>query len=139
MTQATAIVVTDSVGASTTFTPSRQSPDFAQYEDRSSGVYAGYGKLTYTLKRPTAPKKGSTTVVPRNLRASVKIETPVIGVQTINGLASSVVRRRPTVEVIFTFPEDCTVEERKRLHWFTTQTLQNAQTDDLLWNYATPA
>jgi len=139
MTQATSIIVSDSNNVSATFAPSRQSPDFAQYEDRSSGVYAGYGKITYTLKRPMAPKKGSTSVGPRNLRATAKIETPVLGVQTINGLSTNVVRRRPTVEMIFTFPEDCTLEERKRLHWYTHQLLQNAQTDDLLWNYATPA
>lgn len=138
--QATAISLTDSVGGTFNFAPSRQSPDFAQFEDRSSGVYAGYGKITYTLKRPTAPKKGQPSgLTPRNLRASIKIETPVIGVQTINGLASSVVRRRPTAELIFTFPEDCTVEERKRLHWYVNQITSNAQTDDLLWNYATPA
>lgn len=139
MTQATSIVVTDAQSVSHTFTPARQSADYAQFEDRSSGVYVGYGKITYSLKRPMAPKKGTVAPATKNLRASIKIETPVLGSQTVNGITNTVVRRRPTVEVIFTFPEDCTVEERKYLHFATTQTLMNAQTDDLLWNYATPA
>lgn len=109
------IVLADALGTPVnhTFEPARSAADFAQWEDRSSAYYIGYNKITMQLKRPSGNQKSGN----RNLRATVKIETPkleTVSNSTISGIAPApTVSYRPTVTTEYVLPERCALQDRK--------------------------
>lgn len=109
-----------------TFAPAKTMSDMALLEDRAVGVYIGFNKLTFALTRPNGPSQQAT----RNLKLSIKIETPkmeVVSNNTLVGIAPApTVSYRPVAEVMFTFPERCSLQDRKDLLAFVKNALANA-------------
>lgn len=140
MTAIANIVIND--GAATpvahTFAPAKAVADYAQLEDRAAGIYIGYNKLTIGLTRPTGPAQQAT----RNLKLSVKIETPkmeVVSNGTVSGIAPApTVSYRPVVELLATFPERCSLQDRKDLQAFIKNVLSNAFITNAFENYELP-
>lgn len=121
-----------------TFEPAKTQNDFAMLEDRSSGVYIGYNKMTFSLRRPKGPSQSAN----RNLRLNIKIETPkmeVVSNDTITGIAPApTVSYRPVVELNVTLPDRCSLQDRKDLQAFITNALSNAFVTDAFENYELP-
>lgn len=121
-----------------TFAPAKTQSDYALLEDRSAGVYIGYNKLTFSLKRPSGPSK----VASRNLKLSIKIETPkleVVSNNTVTGIAPApTVSYRPVAELIVTLPERCSLQDRKDLQAFMKNVLSNPFVTDAFEKYELP-
>lgn len=140
MTAIANIVIND--GATTplahTFSPAKTESDYALLEDRAAGIYIGYNKLTFSLTRPKGPAEQAT----RNLKLSVKIETPkmeVVSNGTVSGIAPApTVSYRPVVELQATFPERCSLQDRKDLQAFIKNALSNAFVTNAFENYELP-
>jgi hypothetical protein len=119
-----------------TFAPAKTVADFALLEDRAAGIYIGYNKLTMSLTRPTG-KPGSS----RNLKLSMKIETPkleTIGTAS-NGLTPPpLVAYRPVVELLFTLPERCSMQDRKDLAAYVKALVLNANFTAAVEQYELP-
>lgn len=108
-----------------TFAPAKTQADSALLEDRAAGIYVGFNKLSLTLVRPNGAANGS-----RNLKLSMKIETPkleVVSNNTVTGIAPApTVSYRPTAELIFTFPERCSLQDRKDLQAYVKNWLSHS-------------
>lgn len=121
-----------------TFAPAKTQADSALLEDRSSGIYIGYNKLSLTLVRPTGPSNGAN----RNLKLSIKIETPkmeVVSNNTYSGIAPApTVSYRPVAEVMVTFPERCSLQDRKDLRSYLLGALANSFVIDSFEKYELP-
>jgi len=120
-----------------TFAPAKTQADFAVLEDRSAGSYVGFNKLTYALTRPSGNTKGAS----RNLKLSIKIETPKLeDVQmVVSGFAPApTVSYRPVIEVIATMPERCLLQDRKDLLAFVKNALANSFTTDAFEKFELP-
>lgn len=121
-----------------TFSPARAVADMALLEDRSSGIYIGYNKLTFELVRPS----GSSDKANRNLRLKLKIETPkmeVVSNNTVSGIAPApTVSYRPVAELVCTFPERCTLQDRKDLQALMRNVLANSFVTDAFEKYELP-
>lgn len=134
------IVINDGAGTPVahTFTPAKAEADFALLEDRAAGIYIGYNKLTFSLSRPKGPAQAAT----RNLKLSIKIETPkmeVVSNGTVSGIAPApTVSYRPVVELTSTFPERCSLQDRKDLQAFIKNALSNAFVTNAFENYELP-
>lgn len=119
-----------------TFGPARTPVDGALWEDRSSSQYIGYNKVTMELKRPTGSSSGSAN---RNIKAVIRVETPKlenVTNSTVSGIAPApTVSYRPMAELTFTFPERCSLGDRKDLQKYTLQLLSNAFVTDLVEKY----
>jgi hypothetical protein len=133
------IVINDGQGTPVahTFAPAKTVADYALLEDRVAGVYIGYNKLTFSLTRP----KGATDVASRNLKLSVKIETPKL--ETLSNNSAGItppptVSYRPVVELNCTFPERCSLQDRKDLQAFIKNALSNAFVTDAFEKYELP-
>lgn len=109
-----------------TFSPAKTEADYALLEDRAAGIYIGYNKLTFKLDRP----KGAANAATRNLKLSLKIETPkmeVVSNSSVSGIAPApTVSYRPVVELHCTFPERCSLQDRKDLQAYVKDALSNA-------------
>lgn len=117
-----------------TFSPAKTTSDYVLYENRVSGQYIGYEKLTISMQRPRGPSNQAN----RNLKYTVKLEAPVlesIGTSDSGLPALPTVAHRPTVEVIFTFSERATKQQRKDMRYLAWGILANAgigsEIDDL--------
>lgn len=121
-----------------TFAPAKTVSDFALLEDRASGVYIGYNKLTFALTRPTGPSKEAT----RNLKLSIKIETPkmeVVSNSTISGiLPAPTVSYRPVAELVCTIPERSSLQDRKDLQALMKNLLANSFVTDAFEKFELP-
>lgn len=121
-----------------TFAPAKTSADMALLEDRVSGIYIGYNKLTISLMRPVGDAKAAT----RNLKLLIKLETPkmeVVSNNTISGIApAATVSYRPVVEMIATLPERSTLQDRKDLQAYIRNALSNAFITDAFEKYELP-
>ncbi|DAD51195.1 TPA_asm: coat protein [ssRNA phage SRR7976325_13] len=134
------IVVND--GATTpvahTFAPAKTSADVALLEDRVAGIYIGFNKLTLALTRPNGAAKNAT----RNLKLSIKIETPkleTVSNNTVSGIAPApTISYRPVVEMVATFPERCSLQDRKDLQAFLKNVLANSFVTDAFEKYELP-
>lgn len=134
------IVINDGQGTPVahTFAPAKTQADFAVLEDRAVGTYIGFNKLTYALTRPSGGTKGAV----RNLKLSMKIETPkleVVSNNTISGIAPApTVSYRPVIEVTATMPERCSLQDRKDLLAFVKNALANSFTTDAFEKFELP-
>lgn len=121
-----------------TFAPAKTMADMALLEDRSSGIYVGFNKLTFSLSRPNGPSKAAS----RNLKLSIKIETPkleVVSNNTISGIAPApTVSYRPVVELTATFPERCSLQDRKDLQAYIKNILSNGFVTSAFESYELP-
>lgn len=121
-----------------TFAPAKTSADFALLEDRTAGIYIGYNKLTFSLVRPT----GNGQVANRNLKLSIKIETPkleTVSNSTVSGIAPApTISYRPVVELIATFPERSQLQDRKDLQAFIKNILSNTFVTDAFEKFELP-
>lgn len=121
-----------------TFAPAKTQSDFAVLEDRAAGIYIGYNKLTFDLKRPTGASKNAS----RNLKLSIKIETPkleTVSNNTYSGIAPApTVSYRPVAELTVTLPERCTLQDRKDLQAFVKNVMSNAFVTDAFEKYELP-
>jgi len=126
-----------------TFAPAKTQADMALLEDRTSAsnpaqLYIGFNKLTMTLVRPTG-NSGSAT---RNIKASIKIETPkleTVSNSTVSGIAPApTVSYRPVAELMLTLPERCSLQDRKDLQAFLKNLLSNTFVTDLFEKYELP-
>lgn len=121
-----------------TFAPAKTQADMALLEDRVAGIYIGYNKLTFTLTRPSGPAQQAT----RNLKLSIKIETPkleTVSNNTVLGIAPApTISYRPVVELIATFPERCSLQDRKDLQAYIRNVLSNAFVTDAFEKYELP-
>lgn len=121
-----------------TFAPAKTQADMALLEDRSSGVYIGYNKLTFTLSRPVGASKEAT----RNLKLSIKIETPkleTVSNNTVSGIAPApTISYRPVAELVVTFPERCSLQDRKDLQAYIKNALANSFVTDAFEKYELP-
>lgn len=119
-----------------TFGPARTPVDGALWEDRSSSQYIGYNKVTMELKRPTGSSGGSAN---RNIKAVIRVETPKlenVTNSTVSGIAPApTVSYRPMAELTFTFPERCSLGDRKDLQKYILQLMSNAFVTDLVEKY----
>lgn len=119
-----------------TFGPARTPVDGALWEDRSSSQYIGYNKVTMELKRPTGSNGGSAN---RNIKAVIRVETPKlenVTNSTVSGIAPApTVSYRPMAELTFTFPERCSLGDRKDLQKYILQLMSNAFVTDLVEKY----
>lgn len=116
-----------------TFAPAKTSADYSLHEDRISGLYIGYNKLTMSLTRPNAKS--------RNIKLMVKVETPKL--ETLGTSASGftpppTVAYRPVCEVVFTFPERCALQDRKDLQAFVKNMFSNAFLTSAVENFELP-
>lgn len=109
-----------------TFAPAKVSPDAAMLENRSSGTYIGFDKLVYELSRP----KGNSNVANRNLKLTLRIETPkleVVSNNTVSGISPApTVSYRPFGELTFVFPERSSRQDRKDLRALFVSLLNHA-------------
>lgn len=133
------IVINDGAGTPVahTFAPAKAVADYALLEDRAAGVYIGYNKLTFSLTRPT----GATQVANRNLKLSIKIETPKMETLSSNDagiIPPPTVSYRPVVELTATLPERCSLQDRKDLQAFIKNALANAFVTNAFENYELP-
>lgn len=120
-----------------TFNPSRTSSDFAQYENRSIGIYIGYEKLTLSLSRP----KGTAGSNARNLKANVRIETPVL--ETLGSAQSgfvppATIAYRLVADVTFTLSERSTSQQRKDLRRLMGEAMSHASVIAMLEQFEMP-
>lgn len=116
------------------YEPARLESDFAQYEDRAGGVYAGYGKLTLTLKRP-APGGA------QNLKLGVKIDIPVmeaLAPADTGFTPQPTVAYRNVCEVTMTFPARSSKQQRSDIFAMLKGALAHAHVVGLVDNYAVP-
>lgn len=134
------IVINDGQGTPVahTFAPAKTQADWALLEDRTAGIYIGYNKLTFNLLRPSGDSKAAS----RNLKLSIKIETPKlenVTNSTISGIAPApTISYRPTVELICTFPERCALQDRKDLQAYIKNVLSNSFVTDAFEKYELP-
>jgi hypothetical protein len=134
------IVINDGLGTPVahTFAPAKTTADFAVFEDRVGGIYIGFNKLTFALTRPTGPAKTAA----RNLKLSIKIETPKlesVSNSTYSGVAPApTVSYRPVCELSFTFPERCALQDRKDLKAFVLNLLSNSFVTDAVEKFELP-
>jgi hypothetical protein len=134
------IVLADALGTPVnhTFAPAKTQADMALLEDRSAGLYIGFNKLTFNLQRP----KGASGVSNRNLRLSIRVETPkmeVVSNNTVSGIAPApTVSYRPVAELNFTFPDRCSLQDRKDLQAYVLQLLQNSFVTAAVETYELP-
>lgn len=134
------IVINDGQGTPVahTFAPAKAEADYALLEDRSAGIYIGFNKLVFNLSRP----KGNAQAGTRNLKLSIKIETPkmeVVSNSTVSGIAPApTVSYRPVCELITTFPERCSLQDRKDLQAFIKNVLANAFVTSAFESYELP-
>lgn len=137
MAQASNITVNDATSPTPvahTFEPSRIESDFAQYEDRAVGVYAGYGKLTLSLKRP-APGGA------QNLKLGVKIDIPVmeaLAPADTGFTPQPTVAYRNVCEVTMTFPARSSKQQRSDIFTMLRNVLTHTPVVNLVENYAVP-
>lgn len=140
MSQIANIVINDgqSTPVAHTFAPAKTQADYALLEDRTAGIYIGYNKLTFMLKRPT----GDSRAASRNLVLNLKIETPKlenVTNSTISGIAPApTISYRPVVDVTVTFPERCSLQDRKDLQAYLKNVLSNAFVTDAFEKYELP-
>lgn len=107
------------------------------YEDRASGVYIGYNKLTLSVRRPTGDARHGS----RNLRLSVKIETPkleVLGNSSTGITPPPTVSYRPVAEIVVTMPERSSLQDRKDLQAFLVGSLSNTFVTDMFQKFELP-
>lgn len=134
------IVINDGQGTPVahTFAPAKTQADWALLEDRAAGLYIGYNKLTFDLKRPT----GESRQASRNLKLSIKVETPkleVVSNSTVSGIAPApTISYRPTAELVVTFPERCSLQDRKDLQAYIKNLLSNTFVTDAFEKYELP-
>lgn len=134
------IVINDGQGTPVahTFAPAKTQADYALLEDRTAGIYIGYNKLTFTLARPSGASKAAN----RNLRLSIRIETPKlenVTNSTISGIAPApTISYRPQVELMATFPERCSLQDRKDLQAYVKNALSNSFVTDAFEKYELP-
>lgn len=134
------IVLNDGQGTPVahTFAPAKTAADYAVLEDRAAGVYIGFNKLTFNLQRPVGPSN----VANRNLKLSILIETPkleVVSNNTVSGIQPApTVSYRPKVELTVTFPERCSLQDRKDLQAYIKNALANAAVTDAFEKYELP-
>lgn len=134
------IVINDGQGTPVahTFAPAKTQADMALLEDRTAGIYIGYNKLTFALMRPVGASKEAT----RNLKLSIKIETPkleTVSNHTVSGIAPApTISYRPVVELIATFPERCSLQDRKDLQAYIKNVLANSFVTDAFEKYELP-
>jgi hypothetical protein len=134
------IVLNDAQGTPVahTFAPAKTQSDFALLEDRSAGLYIGFNKLTFNLSRP----KGATNTSNRNLRLEIKLETPkmeTVSNNTVSGIAPApTVSYRPVAELNMTFPDRCSLQDRKDLQKYVLQLLSNSFVTDAVEKYELP-
>lgn len=121
-----------------TFAPASVEAGRAVLEDRASGVYIGYNKLTLTLSRPTGQPKSAT----RNLVLGVKMETPkmeTVSSSTVAGIAPApTVSYRPFAELKVTVPERSVLQDRKDLQKFMREVLANPFVTDMFEKFELP-
>lgn len=120
-----------------TFSPAGTPVDESKWEDRSAGTYLGFNKLWMKLRRPSGPITANGSG--RNLRLNLRVETPkmeVISNSSVSGIAPApTVSYRPTAEVEFTFPERCSLQDRKDILKYLIGYLQNAVVTSAVENY----
>lgn len=120
-----------------TFEPVRTGADVAHYEDKSATQYIGFWKLAMQLKRPSGPSKQAN----RNLEAIIRLETPVLetlGTADSGLTPAPTVAFRPQVEVRFTLPERCSLQQRKDLRTMLANFMGQLTMADLVENYRVP-
>lgn len=121
-----------------TFAPAKTQADYALLEDRAAGIYIGYNKLVFSLKRPSGDSKSAL----RNLKLNIDIETPKlenVTNSTISGIAPApTISYRPMVKLEVTFPERCSLQDRKDLQAFMKNVLSNAFVTDAFEKYELP-
>ncbi len=134
------IVINDGQGTPVahTFAPAKTQADMALLEDRTAGIYIGYNKLTFALMRPVGASKEAT----RNLKLSIKVETPkleTVSNNTVSGIAPApTISYRPVVELVATFPERCSLQDRKDLQAYIKNLLSNPFVSDAFEKYEMP-
>lgn len=133
------IVINDGQGTPVahTFAPAKTMSDYALLEDRVTGVYLGYNKLTFALSRP----KGPSNVSNRNIQLTIKVETPKM--EVLSGSDSGytpapTVAYRPVAELKVTFPDRCSLQDRKDLKAFVTNVMANSFVTDAFEKYELP-
>lgn len=121
-----------------TFAPALVEAGRAVLEDRASGIYIGYNKLTLTLSRPTGQPNSAT----RNLVLGIKIETPkmeTVSNGTVSGIAPApTVSYRPWAELKVTVPERAALQDRKDLQKFLKDILSNTYVVDMFEKFELP-
>lgn len=121
-----------------TFEVARLMPEEALFEDRASGIYIGYNKLVLSVQRPKGPAAQAT----RNIKAVVRVETPkmeTLSNNTVSGISPApTVSYRPVAELTFTFPERCSLQDRKDILAYVKNVLSNAVTDNLVQKFELP-
>lgn len=120
------------------FAPAKTNSDYALLEDRSAGLYIGFNKLVFDLKRP----KGASNQANRNLQLDIRIETPKLEVtsnNTVSGIAPApTVSYRPVATLSFVFPDRCSLLDRKDLQKYVLQLLSNSYVTDAVEKYELP-
>lgn len=121
-----------------TFANANSSADRALFEDRVAGIYIGFNKLTFSLKRPSGPSN----VANRNLKLQVRLETPKLEVgvtSSYSGIAPApTVSYRPTVELNVVFPERCALQDRKDLLALMKNLMAHVAMTDAFEKYEMP-
>lgn len=135
------IVLNDALGTPVahTFAPAKSQSDFALLEDRVAGLYIGFNKLTFSLTRPKGQVQNTSN---RNLRLEIKLETPkmeTVSNNTVSGIAPApTVSYRPVAELIMTFPDRCSLQDRKDMQKYVLQLLSNSFVTDAVEKYELP-
>lgn len=143
MSVASNIVLADAqvVPVNHTFVPIAMPKGVMGYEDRSSGLFAGYNRITMSLQHP-APNRSSATVGNRMIKATIKVSTPIL--ETI-GTASSGYSppprpaHTPLFEGVFYLPERSAVLDRATLLKYVDNLFANAQVVALVRDLDPPA
>lgn len=140
MAAATSIVINDGqvTPVAHTFAPAKTLADMAVFEDRATGMYIGYNRLTFTLTRP----QGDARQASRNLKLTIKVETPkleVVNSSTYSGITPApTVSYRPFVELTAVLPERCSLQDRKDLREYVRNLFSNATIVDAFDKYELP-
>lgn len=144
MSNAVNLVVNDgeSTPVAHTFAPTKSTGDYVLYEDRLSGIFAGFGKFSVMMKRPTGrdvPREQRG----RNIQIRMLLEFPqleIISGSTAAGYTPAPgVAYRPTAEVIWKLPEQCPMQVRKNLRSMLNGLLTHSQVIAVVDSYDMPS
>lgn len=120
------------------FEPAKATADLVLYEDRDAGIYIGNKKLTMSITRPS----GNGNVGNRNIKMHLKLEVPrleTVSNSTVSGIAPApTIAYRQTAEVVFTFSERGTIQERIDLRVLLRNALANLQVTSSLDTLSIP-
>lgn len=137
------IVLTDATSPTPvdrTFQVAKTTGDYSMFEDRSLGIYVGYGKIHFETRRPSGPVRVDQA---RNIKSLITLETPLIETEAtviVNGswTTAPTVSHRPKLKLEMVLPERTTWQEKADLVTMFRDLIAEAVVTDFLYDHVQP-